>query len=865
MPLDYTQNPFFLRPGESLESYRTRATQLGGYGPTQEEVTRAAAQLGTTQARDIQLAPGSPLALQRITSGTAQDVAGGVPTGAQEGDVNTQIMQMLQKYQQQAQNLQLAGTQEQLNRIQQTPQSLIGASPALQESVRNAAARALAPTIGGAKDVLDQASNLLTKYQQIEEKNKQDSRNEFHDLITTFGGDWIQNLDSSQKSDWEKRLGYKSGTLDILGKSIKERDFAQRQAGVQAGNKTQDKLENEYRQVLLRPLAARSGGIGLEDQKVNQAIHLRAIFDQYLDPNTGEYNIPKVLYNELAIGLARLISPIGVSSEATIQGITQRTLKGDLAGAFTYITGTPVKGTTKEVLKLMLDSIDRQGEVAESNREGYMTYLRGLKPTDLDQSRADALEKGTLNSYSDYVNKKQLKLGSLHGTSHFIPDIEQPQPGLFQRLRSAVTKPIQEQGGRFATSLEAYGRGQQTLPETSLQAVGQTGLATAGITGGILGEITPEPVKKGIGFLAGGLGSTPIPKTGVSVGGFTQEVVSELSDRWNKFSQENPRVARNIEAAGGIAALIPELLGLSEAGELGVGIAKKGVQEGRAAIETTKGIFAKRAEQRAEQRASQSALDAITPRAEKLSPTEYEELARKGKISPRTGTKPGSYILDENEKNLAQKYSGLLQDKDPIKNLTTLTEEIIRKDSLVETYLKSQLPTATAFNDKELKSYLMNKLEPITDISVPSESRLLKAKKDLVDTFVNKLDKNDMPTLWRARKEFDQEIENKLNAFAGTPTLKKDLARGLRNGAQDFISEKTDNVTYKGFMKDMTELYDLSDNVGTKALQEKGLSGIQVWAKNNPNKARMLKWGIGLTGVVIGEKTLKGLGVPYLP
>lgn len=155
----------------------------------------------------------------------------------------------------------------------------------------------------------------------------------------------------------------------------------------------QSKYENQYRQVLQRTVSSRSGGLGLEDQKVNQALHLISIFDQNRDPKTGEYTIPKVLQMEVAMGLARLISPTGVVGEGTVNAINQRTAKGDLAGLVTYLTGTPVTGNTQDVFKMFKDSIERQGAVAESNRETYLDALRALAPTDLEEDRKTRMEQ----------------------------------------------------------------------------------------------------------------------------------------------------------------------------------------------------------------------------------------------------------------------------------------------------------------------------------------------------------------------------------------------------------------------------------------------------------------------------------------
>lgn len=155
---------------------------------------------------------------------------------------------------------------------------------------------------------------------------------------------------------------------------------------------TQARYENQYRQVLQKTVSSRAGGLGLEDQKVNQALHLISIFDQNKDPKTGEYTIPKVLQMEVAMGLARLISPTGVVGEGTVNAINQRTAKGDFAGVVTYLTGTPVTGNTQDVFKMFKDSIERQGAVAESNRETYLEALRSLAPTDLEEERKTRME-----------------------------------------------------------------------------------------------------------------------------------------------------------------------------------------------------------------------------------------------------------------------------------------------------------------------------------------------------------------------------------------------------------------------------------------------------------------------------------------
>jgi len=238
---------------------------------------------------------------------------------------------------------------------------------------------------------------------------------------------------------------------------------------------------------------------------------------------------------------------------------------------------------------------------------------------------------------------------------------------------------------------------------------------------------------------------------------------------------------------------------------------------------------------------SEAYLDAVTPNTKDLTPTEYEKLLNQGKITPKTSTSPAKYVLSDGEKEIAKKYKSILTN-DPVKNTERIADEISKKDTEVGQFLKKN---NGIFNKGELKNSLTLKLENIDDLTV-DEKRLAKLKKATIDNFMKGLEKNDMETLWKSRKEFDRTIEK---AFSGSPTLQNTIKKEFRNGIQDFIAERTPDNTYKGFMKDMSELFNLKDVVNTKAVKEKGLNALQVWIKRNPTKAKVIGWTAG-TGVV---------------
>lgn len=243
----------------------------------------------------------------------------------------------------------------------------------------------------------------------------------------------------------------------------------------------------------------------------------------------------------------------------------------------------------------------------------------------------------------------------------------------------------------------------------------------------------------------------------------------------------------------------------------------------------------------------QEYLKAVTPNPDELSTAEYEKLVSQGKIIPKTATTPAQYVLSDEEKLIASKYKNILTN-DPVKNTINIVDEISKKDKEVGTFLKKN---NGIFNNGELKNSLADKLAQLDDLTV-SEEKLVKAKQGIIDNFMKSLKKNDMESLWTARKDFDRQIEK---AFSGSPTLSKTMKVEFRNAIQDFIAERTPNGVYKGYMKDMSQLFNLKDITTAKSSAEKGMNSIQLWIKRNPTKAKAVGWtaGTGVAGTLLGS------------
>lgn len=156
--------------------------------------------------------------------------------------------------------------------------------------------------------------------------------------------------------------------------------------------KQQEALEKQYADRLDKGISNRSGGFGLMDAKVNQATLAQQLLDQYYDPNTGEYHVPKAQYTDLAISLATLLAPTSQASDSKVEAIKQKTMQGDFNGILQYITGSPKDATTPKMIQNLADSIKREGLQAEKQRDVYLTMVRAQAPKDLNKEARDRLE-----------------------------------------------------------------------------------------------------------------------------------------------------------------------------------------------------------------------------------------------------------------------------------------------------------------------------------------------------------------------------------------------------------------------------------------------------------------------------------------
>lgn len=240
-------------------------------------------------------------------------------------------------------------------------------------------------------------------------------------------------------------------------------------------------------------------------------------------------------------------------------------------------------------------------------------------------------------------------------------------------------------------------------------------------------------------------------------------------------------------------------------------------------------------------------LKYVTPSGADLSGAEFKLLSNKGQIRPGTLFKSSQYVLSPREKEIAIKYANVIK-KNPVKTARNIELKIGELSEGVGKFLRQN---NAIFNKGELRNSLKKALEDVDDLTI-DESRILKAKNDITNRFVEAIEKNDMESLWKARIAFDTQYDK---IFRGSPTLKKEIQRKLRDAVQDFIASKTPDGTYKASMRDMSSLYRLQDIVNTKSVKSRG-DNIAEWISENPRASTLLTI---VGGTILGGTVIPGI------
>lgn len=195
--------------------------------------------------------------------------------------------------------------------------------------------------------------------------------------------------------------------------------------------------------------------------------------------------------------------------------------------------------------------------------------------------------------------------------------------------------------------------------------------------------------------------------------------------------------------------------------------------------------------------------------------------------------------------------------KSSVENNIRLNNEILRvsKDEL-EPFLQAN---PRAFNVQTINSRLAK-------LDMPD---LFKADETLNRTYnlvrqrmVSAIDQNPktMEGLWKARKQFDQEVQDQFGDAVFNSeknTAIKRAIRDMRKEVNDYIADEIGGSEFKDYMKRLNNIYSVRDNVAEKAYRDLNTDKYsRFWKGLSGRQKALLLWGGGIAGTIVGGKAV---------
>ena len=169
--------------------------------------------------------------------------------------------------------------------------------------------------------------------------------------------------DQVERGDYANYENAPGATKATVSRILEER----RKTGTSNVNLTESALGYSGQKGIIKNAA-------VADAKVNIANVLQDAIDAATDPKTGNIMIPPNMHVELALGVAKMISPTGVVPIELEEQLKQGTFRENAANLAIQLGFDPkvVGGTTQSVTKFFTDTIKRLGMASEQQRENYL-------------------------------------------------------------------------------------------------------------------------------------------------------------------------------------------------------------------------------------------------------------------------------------------------------------------------------------------------------------------------------------------------------------------------------------------------------------------------------------------------------------
>ena len=458
------------------------------------------------------------------------------------------------------------------------------------------------------------------------------------------------------------------------------------------------------------------------------------------------------------------------------------------------------------------------------------------------------------------------------------PDLKQQTPkntdtgGVLGSIKGGLST----LGGEFNKRSEQTGEILGRQDEGTWSKLGQIFGQGTGLGADVIGTGLSTALSAGTRLIPGG---ETVEK---AVGGAFESAIGKVMssdaakntmDAYNKFKQEHPEAAGNLEALGNVVNLAASLYGGKGAGVF----TKTGVKTAGEVVGDVAGIAAKGIEKKLAEKPAQEALNVISRDISTSSKKEIEEAAKlgtKGITKPGIFTKP-KLVTSAEDTRIAKSVEGIVKESNhPLENIDAVKSEIT---NLAEQ--TSSLPKEFDIRrNPNLESKLKDKLNAAKEESsviFGGDKTLENNYKAVIDEFTKIMSKKgkNLSAVLDARKEFDQVIKQKFpNIFDkfGGDNVRANAVKDIRMAANDFVAEQLpEGNKFKELLSKQSDMYRAVDRIEKKVVPElksQQYGKLLGLIKKHPFVSAEAALGIGATGsamagIVTNPVALSGLAL----
>jgi hypothetical protein len=462
---------------------------------------------------------------------------------------------------------------------------------------------------------------------------------------------------------------------------------------------------------------------------------------------------------------------------------------------------------------------------ADVRGDDRMERLRGLVEQQTSQPVSEA--------------KPESKLGASIRSATGIQETPGDATGILQELGSGfnrLAEQFQKRIGNFTQSFQKSAAGEISPVRTGLTALGQT----AGFLGDVVGEavltdlevITPEILEDAIKSGARRVFSTEAGQSAL-------RAIDKGATAYGEWKEENPDLAMDLESVVNIASLLP------------IGRTRTGVKAlGEVAGAAERGVGKKIATQTIDE-----ALDIVKPVLKKGERIEAFATGRGVESGPLKRIEFAPTTLD---RAVAESAADVVnKNKSAIQNIASLQDAISSRSTVLRNELVSR---NLQFDEDALLNRLLDAKNQ-SKVVFAGDTGLQNAYDNVVNLFIEQVKGKDLPDLWDARIQFDNEVASrfgsKMLAAEAGDRARNNAIKDVRGVANQLIDESAGaDIGFKKRLSDVSNLFTAKENISAQIanLADTNVFGraLQRVSKSMSFKSALTATGIVSAGLISG-------------